>query len=182
MRTRLVVLCALLVAAAIAAAPAPARTAKANACMSGTTAKTSSYQLALMLGPQQKMYMASEVQSRKPKTGQVMLGGAMAMIDKVPAGMKVFDLQVHVCTPKGAIVTQLKPTIVVKQAGGKETNVPVAMMAAVGKGLADYHYGNDVLLKPGAAVTVTVTVNGQRAVFHAKAPSSGSSGMGMSMG
>ena len=92
MRIRLVTLTVLLVAAAIAAAAAPARTAKAGACTNGTTAKTSSYMLALELGPRQEMYMPSEVQARKLKTGQVMLGGAMAMIDKVPAGMKVFDL------------------------------------------------------------------------------------------
>jgi hypothetical protein len=180
MRIRLATLTVLLVAAAIAAAPAPARTAKASACSDGTTAKTSSYVLALKLGPRQEMYMPSEVQARKLKTGQVMLGGAMAMIDKVPAGMKIYDLAVHVCTKSGAVVTQLKPVILVKQ-GAKTTNVPVAMMAGVGKGLSDYHYGNDVLLKPGTAVTVTVTVNGQRAVLTAKAPASGA-GMGMAMG
>jgi len=177
MRIRLVTLTLLLVAAAIAAAPAPAKT---SACSDGTTAKTSSYVLALKLGPRQEMYMPSEVQARKLKTGQVMLGGAMAMIDKVPAGMKIYDLAVHVCTKSGAVVTQLKPVILVKQ-GAKTTNVPVAMMAGVGKGLSDYHYGNDVLLKPGTAVTVTVTVNGQRAVLTAKAPASGA-GMGMAMG
>ena len=36
--------------------------------------------------------MPSEVQARKLKHGQVMLGGAMAMIDKAPAGMKILDL------------------------------------------------------------------------------------------
>jgi len=107
----------------------------------------------------------------------------MAMIDKVPAGMKIYDLQVHVCTPSGAVVTQLKPTIVVQSPGGKPANVPVAMMAAVGKGLGDYHYGNDVALKPGSKVTVTVTVKGQKAVLSATVPAGGSSmGSGMSMG
>ena len=67
----------------------------------------------------------------------------------------------------------------------KARPVAVAMMAAVGKGLSDYHYGNDVTLKPGSKVTVTVTVKGQRAVFQATVPKQGSSsddGMGMSMG
>jgi len=110
----------------------------------------------------------------------VMLGGSMAMIDKVPAGMKIYDLQVRVCTKSGAVVTQLKPTIVVQSPGGKPANVPVATMAAIGKGLRDYHYGNDVVLKPGSRVTVTVTVKGQRAVLQAKVPAaSGASGMGM---
>jgi hypothetical protein len=60
--------------------------------------KTGSYQLSLKIGPRQEMYMASEVQSRHLKTGQVMLGGDMAMMKDAPAGTKIYDLQVHVCT------------------------------------------------------------------------------------
>ena len=179
MRARLLVLSALLVAVSALAGAALAHPAVTAACDSGTVAKTGSYQMSLMIGPRQEMYMPSEVQQRKLKKGQVMLGGAMAMIDKIPAGMKVYDLQVHVCTKSGAVVTQLKPTILVRPSGGKASSVPVAMMAAIGKGLGDYHYGNDVLLKPGGLVTVTVTVKGERAVFHAKAPMSGGSGMSM---
>jgi hypothetical protein len=181
MRVRLVVLSALLVTAAAVALPALAQPAKASACSSGSTAKTSSYLLALKLGPRQEMYMPSEVQSRKLKTGQVMLGGSMAMVDAAP-GYKVFDLAVYVCTKSGAIVTQLKPTIEVRATGAKPVKLAVAMMAAVGKGLSDYHYGNDVALKPGSKVTVIVTVKGQRATLHATAPASSGSGMGMSMG
>jgi hypothetical protein len=181
MRTRLVPIF-VLVAAALFAASAHAGPS-AKACSSGTVATTGSYRLALVIGPRQQMYMPAEVQKRKLKQGQVMLGGAMAMIDKVPAGMRVYDLEVHVCTKSGAVVTQLEPTITVKTAGGKSASVPVAMMAAIGKGLSDYHYGNDVVLRPGAMVTVTVTINGRRATMHATAPkSSGGSGMGMSMG
>ena len=88
MRSRLVVLIALLVAAsAVAGSALGPRTAQR--CSSGTTAKTASYQLALVIGPRQEMYMPSEVQARKLKQGQVMLGGAMAMIDNVPAGMRI---------------------------------------------------------------------------------------------
>jgi hypothetical protein len=181
MRTRLVVILALVAASALAASAHAQRSA--SACSTGTLAKTASYRLALVIGPRQEMYMPSEVQDRKLKKGQVMLGGSMAMIDNVPAGMRIYDVQVHVCTKSGAVVTQLKPTIAVQAAGGKSANVPVAMMAAIGKGLADYHYGNDVVLKPGGKVTVTVTIKGQRAVFQATAPkSSNDSGMGMSMG
>lgn len=184
MRTRLVVLSVLLVAASALAAPALANPAKAGKCSIGSTAKTSSYQLALKLGPRQQMYTAAQVQSQKPKTGKVMLGGSMVMIDAAK-GSEVFDLAVYVCTKSGAIVTQLKPTIQVRATGRKPYNLPVAMMAAVGKGLSDYHYGNDVALKPGSKITVVVNVKGQQAVLHATAPmSSGSddSGMGMSMG
>ena len=114
--------------------------------------------------------MASEVQSRHLKTGQVMLGGEMAMTDKPPAGTKIYDLQVHVCTKSGAVVTALKPTIVVRDPKSKTTNVPVAMMAGVAEGLRDYHYGNDVALTPGAPITVTVTIEGRHTVFRTTVP------------
>jgi hypothetical protein len=160
---RLACLFALLVAVA---APAPPASAAASPCAVGTVARTASYQLALELGPRQEMYLPSEVRARKIKTGQVMLGGEMVMTDSRPAGTKVFDLAVHVCTKSGAVVTTLKPKIVVRPAGGAAASLPVAMMAGVAEGLRDYHYGNDVALKPGGTVTVTVTVNGQRAVFR----------------
>jgi hypothetical protein len=187
MRSRLVVLIVFLVAASAVASSALARpVAKAGPCSSGTVAKTGSYTFALVLGPRQEMYMPSEVQERKLKTGQVMLGGEMAMIEKVPAGMKVYDLAVHICTKSGAVVTQLKPTITVKPAGGKARPLAVAYMAGVGKGLSDYHYGNDVLLKPGSKVTVTVSFKGKGANVHAilttTVPKQGSGMDGMSMG
>jgi hypothetical protein len=103
-----------------------------------------------------------------------MLGGAMAMIETVPAGMRIYDLQVYVCTRSGAVVTQLKPAITVTVAGRKPARVPVAIMAAVGKGFSDYHYGNDVLLRPGKAVKVNVAVGSSRAQFTATAPLKGS--------
>jgi hypothetical protein len=180
MRIRLLILSALLVAAPAVAAPAHAQPAKARACTTGTMARTSSYLVALKLGPRQEMYMPSEVQARKIKTGQVMLGGSMEMVEP-RKGFKAFDLAVYVCTKSGAIVTQLKPTIEVRALGAKPHKLAVAMMAAVGKGLSDYHYGNDVLLEPGGKVTVNVTVKGQRATFHATAPKSSGSSTGMSM-
>jgi hypothetical protein len=90
----------------------------------------------------------------------------MVMMDSPPAGTKIFDLAVHICTKSGAVVTTLKPKIAVRSAGRAATALPVAMMAGVAEGLRDYHYGNDVALKPGSSLTVTVTVNGQRAVFR----------------
>ena len=182
MQSRLLALAAPLAAAAALAAPTVAQAA-ADGCSTGAVAQAGAYKVALVIGPRQEMYTAEEVRTRKLKTGQVMLGGAMAMIENVPAGMRIYDLQVYVCTKGGAVVTQLKPTITIAAPGRRLTKVPVAIMAAVGKGFSDYHYGNDVLLKPGAKVTVTVALKGSRAVFHAVVPRSGSSAhAGMDMG
>jgi hypothetical protein len=48
--------------------------------------------------------------------------------------------------------------------------VPSAIMVGVGEPITDYHYGNDVALKPGSRITVKVTVKGQLAVFRATVP------------
>jgi hypothetical protein len=145
--------------------------AAANPCATGTVARTPSYVLALVIGPREAMYLPSEVQARNIKKGQVMLGGEMSMIGPVPAGKRTYNLEVHVCTKSGVVVTKLKPAILVREAtAGRATPVPAAIMAGVAEGIRDYHYGNDVVLTPGARVTVTVTVKGERAVLRATVP------------
>jgi hypothetical protein len=153
----------------VLAASALGSTSAAKPCSSGSTASTASYRLALAIGPQEEMYLPSEVKARHIKTGEVMLGGDMTMVDKTP-GTKVFHLEVHICTPSGAVVTGLKPVITVQSAGAKTINLPAAIMVGIGAPISDYHYGNDIALKPGAAVTVKVAVKGQTAVLHGTAP------------
>jgi len=97
------------------------------------------------------------------------------MADDMPAGTKLYNLEVHVCTKGGAVATKLKPTIMVtdpKQMSAMAMKVPVAIMAGVAKGIRDYHYGNDVALTPGSRVKVIVTVKGQRGVLRATVPKS----------
>jgi hypothetical protein len=134
-------------------------------CSSGIgTTNTASYRMALDIGPQENMYLPSEVKARHLKTGEIMLGGEMAMVSPT-AGTRVYHLEVHICNKAGVVVTNLKPAIVVGTAV-----VPAAIMVGIGAPHSDYHYGNDIALKPGARVTVKVTVRGQLAVFHATVP------------
>ncbi|MEI8106130.1 MAG: hypothetical protein WCH31_09895 [Actinomycetes bacterium] len=166
MRLRLCVSFGATVGALALAAPAFAHGTATGPCASGgVTASTASYRMALVIGKQEEMYLASEVKARHIKTGEIMLGGEMAMVDMPPAGTKVFHLEVHICTPSGAVVTKLTPRIV----AGK-TVLPAAIMVGVGAPISDYHYGNDIALKPGAALTVTVAVKGQTAVFKTTVP------------
>lgn len=67
-------------------------------------------------------------------------------------------------------MTGLKPVIMVQSGGAKAMNLPSAIMVGVGAPISDYHYGNDIALEPGAAVTVKVAVKGQTAVLHVTAP------------
>ncbi|HZO97791.1 MAG TPA: hypothetical protein VFB42_10510 [Gaiellaceae bacterium] len=138
-------------------------------CSTGNVASTASYRMALELGPQEEMYLPSEVKARHIKTGEIMLGGEMSMVDKAP-GTRVFHLEVHVCTKSGAVVTRLEPRIVVNAAAMTSMKVPSAIMVGVGEPISDYHYGNDVALEPGARITVRVTVKGQTATFRARVP------------
>ena len=172
MRTRVLVLLATLLAASAVPGLALASGSATVAPCSGNVVTTASYRLALVIGPREEMYLPSEVSARNIKKGQVMLGGEMVMMDQTPAGTRIYNLEVHICTKSGAVVTKLKPTIVVNDPKAKAmtTRVSVAMMASVAEGIRDYHYGNDVALTPGSRVTVTVTVKGQRAVFHATVP------------
>jgi hypothetical protein len=166
MRNRFFVFSFALLGAAIFAASAIGhRGSSAATCTSGIAATTTaSYRMALDIGKQENMYLPSEVKARHLKTGEIMLGGEMAMVSPT-AGTRVYHLEVHICNMAGLVVTNLKPTIVVGTA-----MLPSATMVGIGSPHSDYHYGNDIALKPGARVTVKVTVRGQLAVFHATVP------------
>jgi hypothetical protein len=149
----------------VVAAPALGHAPAASPCSSGNVATTASYRMALDIGKQEDMYLPSEVKARHIKDGEIMLGGEMSMVRTPPAGSRVYHLEVHICDKSGAVVKRLNPTIV---AGTK--NLPAAIMVGIGAPSSDYHYGNDIVLKPGTRLTVTVTVKGEQAVFHATVP------------
>jgi hypothetical protein len=172
MRTRLLILATASVTLGMAASAFAHESGSAGPCASGSVATTASYRMALALGPREEMYLPSEVKARNIKNGEIMLGGEMSMVEKT-AGTKVFHLEVHICTKmSGAVVTRLKPLIVASGAavGMTSMKVPSAIMVGIGEPITDYHYGNDLALKPGERITVKVTVKTQLAVFHATVP------------
>jgi hypothetical protein len=150
-------------ALAAAAIGAGGAFATSGSCASGTIAKQGQYVFALSIGPTETMYTPAEVKSKHPKSGEVMLAGkmvgGMAGMDMTTGPQR--HLEVHICKTAGQVVTGAHPTITVNGA-----MVPVAVMEGVGEGVSDYHYGNNVNLKPGQKVTVVVKLNGQTATFH----------------
>jgi hypothetical protein len=147
--------------------------------------KTKSYVVALDVGPVEQMYTPAQVKTKHPKTGEVMLSGMMSGgMSGMSTGSGVRHLEVHICTPSGMVVMHAHPSIVVSDPKAKTmtVTVPIATMEGVGEGAADYHYGNNVELNPGDRITVTVTLNGQTAVFHTTVARSSSMGSMGGMG
>jgi hypothetical protein len=115
------------------------------------------------------MYMPYQIRSSHPKHGEAMLRGRMVM----PMHGPLRHLEAHICSrPTGAVVTKANPTIVLvdDSAHGHPQKLPVAVMEGIGQGLADLHYGNNVLMPHRHRFTITVTYTGQRATFHITAP------------
>jgi hypothetical protein len=168
---------AVVLALAAAATVAGAAHGMAGGCSSGQVLKSKSYVFALSIGPVEKMYTRVEVKSKHPSSGEVMLSGTMsggmAGMDMPMGGQK--HLEVHICTPSGAVVMHAHPTIVVDdpKANPPVTKVPIAVMEGIGEGASDLHYGNNVSLTAGHAVTVTVTLAGEKVVFHTTVSKSG---------
>jgi hypothetical protein len=123
---------------------------------------TPSYIVVLDVGPPETMYSPDQVASQHPKSGEVMLGGAMTDV----SGPNVHHVEAHICNrSSGAVVKGSNPTIQVRDttAGTPSQSIPVAEMQGVTEGESDYHYGNNAVLVSGHSYTITITLNGEAA-------------------
>jgi hypothetical protein len=119
------------------------------------------------------MVMPAEVRSKHLKSGEVVLGGgSMASMKQMGSGMSTMShLEVHICNRHtGRVMTGAKPKIELAMSGGMAKPVSVMAMQGIGAGVADYHYGNNVLVDPGARYAVTVRVGSDKVTFHFTAP------------
>jgi hypothetical protein len=144
----------------------PMAPAARGGCSSGQIVKTTSYMIALQIGPAEDMYTAAQVKAGGITSGELMLGGTTGAIHMRMASTR--HLEVHICARSGAVVTGAHPTITVgdRSANALAMSVPIATMEGIGLGRADYHYGNNIALAAGHQATVTVTLNGEQALFH----------------
>lgn len=147
---------------------APANAGGAHTCggsvAGGMTVTTAQHVMTLAVGPMEAMYSPDEAAARHPSEGEVMISGHMQM----PSGGRVDHLEVHICTATGQVVSDAEPTISVSDTtlGGAPAPLPVAVMRGVTSGPEDLHYGNNFLVVPGHAYTVTVELVGDLATFH----------------
>ena len=97
-----------------------------------------------------------------------MMGNSMAM-----KGETERHLELHVKSAStGAVVSNVKPKITITDTTAMSmagTKLAVVAMQGVTKGASDFHYGNNVSLKPGDTYKVSVVVNGEKASFTFKA-------------
>ena len=177
-RVRICVLGAMLVFASVGAAGAETAAPAAAGCKSATgvrTAVTPRYRFALRIGMPEKMYTRAQLRTMHPKSGEVMLRGAMSGMGGMSMGASMRHLEIQICSRKtSAVVSDANPTIVVVDSSSKMTTmVPVAVMEGVGEGVADLHYGNNVAMRAGHWFAIAVTLKGERARFHLRLPKSG---------
>lgn len=136
-------------------------------------AQTAHYRLMLQIGPQEKMYSKDDVAKMHPTSGETMASGTMAGGGMAMGGMTsdTRHLEVHAYNKaSGKVVTDAKCGITVTSgATKKSTIIDVAAMYGVKEGPSDWHYGNNVDM-PAGSYTVTVVVNGEKAVFHVTIP------------
>jgi hypothetical protein len=143
--------------AAHAAAPAPVT----------AQTKTAHYLLDLQIGPMEMMFMPAQVAAQHPTTGEVMVGGKMAMPKDLATA---HHLEVHVhALDGGMVVTDATLTIAVTDAAKNVQELPIATMYGIAEGVPDTHYGNNVSMAPGN-YTVDVMVNGEKATFMVTIP------------
>lgn len=144
------------------------------------TATTRSYRLVLDVGPVEEMYAPSYVRSHHPTSGEVMLGGTMTMA----SGPDARHLEVHICQRANDHVVQgANPVLrLTDNTAGSSQAVPVSTMEGVGSGPGDFHYGNNVVVVPGHAYTLAVSVGGQRASLAFTEPAASGSTSTTNMG
>jgi hypothetical protein len=135
---------------------------------------TASYHLMLSVGPKETMYTAAEVKAKHPTSGEVMLGGGMAM-GGMAMGSGNRHLEVQVKSRTTNRVLSLMPSSITltdtsAMSGMAMTDkVHVMAMYGIGQGMSDLHYGNNVNLTAGHMYKVTATVKGEKASFTFRA-------------
>ncbi|CAB4685016.1 MAG: hypothetical protein F2663_01090 [Actinobacteria bacterium] len=133
------------------------------------TQKTASYTVTLSLGSKEPMYTPAEAKAKHLKSGEVMVGGSMAMDMSSGMGGAVRHLEVHITSnATGKSVTTVMPKIAItdKTAKGMADLLTVVKMKGVGEPASDIHFGNNVDIHVGHSYTVAVGVGGEKATFQ----------------
>jgi hypothetical protein len=123
---------------------------------------TRSYLIVLNVVPPEHMYAPAVAARLHPEDGELNIRGTMAPITP---NARHFEAHIY-SRATGKPVHGENPRItVVDHTTGKTSAVPVTIMQDVVVGARDYHYGNNADMAYGHRFTITVTLNGERAVY-----------------
>jgi len=133
------------------------------------------YRLTLVVGPLQHMYTRSQYNSLHPRSGEVMLSGAMMMGGTgtgMSMGMMGRHLELYVtdrstmrAVTNAMVGITYQPVVGMGVMAVRPRVVPTATMIEIGGGMASFHYGNNVALATRTAYHVAVRVNMTSALF-----------------
>lgn len=116
------------------------------------SAETASYVVVLIAQP-----VSSPASSPSPAP-DVVLSGSLADV----SGSSAVHVAVHICNRStGGVAAHLHPSLTLRNssAGSSPATVPVAVMARSGLGVNDVHYGNNVIMEPGARYVIGVRID-----------------------
>lgn len=134
-----------------------------------------SYRLTLVIGPMEPMYTMAQYQRTHPKTGEIMLRGAMVM-GKAGMGMGMPNrhLELHVLNLRTMrVVTDAMVSITYQPVAPmgamamRPQNVPPTLMVGIGKGMSDAHFGNNVYM-PRGEYRIVAHVNNAHATYDVR--------------
>jgi hypothetical protein len=137
-------------------------TTAASAATITRHARTKSYSLTLVVGPSESMYTQAQVKKLHPKSGEVMLAGAMSGGSMSMHANRHLELSVK-SRATGRVVTNVSPQISLYDAAGKGTTftVDAVAMQGIGMAMSDVHYGDNVALVAGHVYRVHIVVGGE---------------------
>jgi hypothetical protein len=157
--------------------------AAANAADVMQTKTVGAYRVELHVLPAEPFFSKQDVADKHVKEGMEIEGGAAPVAPDADSHpnhhliVHVFDKQ----TGKAVADATVTMSFVALDAKGNPSGTPsvvaVVVMQAIGKGPASTHYGNNVTM-PAGHYSVTVTVNGEKAVFAVTAADAPAAPMG----
>jgi hypothetical protein len=123
---------------------------------------TKSYLIVLNVVPPEHMYPPAVAARIHPTEGELNIRGTMAPITP---DARHFEAHIY-SRATGKPVHDARPSItVVDHTAGTTERVRVTIMQDVVVGARDYHYGNNAEMTYGHDFTITVELDGERAVY-----------------
>jgi hypothetical protein len=142
------------------------------------------YRVELHVLPAEPFFSKEDVAAKHVTEGMEIEGGATPVMPDAPSHpnhhlvVHVFDKKTSQAVTDVTVTMSFAPLDRKDKPAGLPIEVPVVVMQAIGKGPASTHYGNNVTM-PAGRYKVTVSVNGQTAVFLVTASDAPSAPMKM---